>query len=247
MITCEICGREFKLVKGFSSHIRIHKITIKDYYNNYLKKDNEGICYCEKPTNFYGLKKGYLKYCSCKCRSNSEEVEIKKKQTMLENYGVEFTFQKEEFQEKSNLTSLKRYGVKYPMQSEIVKDKQQQTMLENYGVKHALQNKKIIKKISGKNHYSWIIDREQRYAPYTEKFHNKELRQQIRSEQDNLDPISNELLQDNSNLHHINYNKTDDRRCNLMFLNVPTHIKTNHNRKKWQPILTEINKEIINE
>jgi len=81
MITCEICGSKYKSLKSLSSHIRVHGIKSKDYYDKYLKKEGEGICVnhnivneCKKDTRFINMVVGYHKYCSTKCLSNSEHV-----------------------------------------------------------------------------------------------------------------------------------------------------------------------------
>ena len=42
-ITCELCGAEVK-TKGMSSHLKIHNMTNKEYYDKYMKKDKEDIC-----------------------------------------------------------------------------------------------------------------------------------------------------------------------------------------------------------
>lgn len=62
---CEICKNEFK----DKQHItRFHKISLKDYYDKYLKREDEGICLCcGKETTFYNLKRGYRKCCSQSC------------------------------------------------------------------------------------------------------------------------------------------------------------------------------------
>lgn len=62
---CEICKKEFK----DKQHItRFHKISLKNYYDEYLKQNNEGIClFCGKETKFYNLKRGYNKCCSLSC------------------------------------------------------------------------------------------------------------------------------------------------------------------------------------
>jgi hypothetical protein len=70
---CEICGREFKNYKSLSLHLRTHKITSKEYYDKFLKKEDEGICpICEKETSFINLRKGYRKFCSNKCAKSGE-------------------------------------------------------------------------------------------------------------------------------------------------------------------------------
>ncbi len=247
---CEICERDFMNYISLGIHIVCgHKINTKEYYDIYLKKGGEGICYCGKETNFYRLKTGYLKYCSNKCVQNSKEVKEKKIQTCLERYGVKSTNQLESTKDKSKQTMLERYGVEHALQSKELQKKKTQTMLKNHGVKHALQVPEFIKslkeKVSGPNHHAWIEDRKQRFSPYTERFHDENFRNQIRNEQDNVDPIIREPLNESASLHHIDYDKQNDSRENLIFLNRSSHGKTNYNRKYWQKKLKEINMEII--
>jgi hypothetical protein len=65
---CEICGKEFGNYKSLSAHFRTHKITSKEYYDKFFKKEGEGICpVCGKETNFKNIRDGYHKFCSNKC------------------------------------------------------------------------------------------------------------------------------------------------------------------------------------
>jgi hypothetical protein len=95
-IECKICGREFKNYRSFGCHIRTHKITSKEYYDRFLKKENEGICsVCGKETSFKNLRKGYCKFCSLKCANEGKRCseETKKKMSDAQkgeknhNYG----------------------------------------------------------------------------------------------------------------------------------------------------------------
>lgn len=63
MLYCRECGREFETQKSLSGHIwNFHHITVKDYYDKYLKKfPDEGICICGNETTFLGTKYGYSK------------------------------------------------------------------------------------------------------------------------------------------------------------------------------------------
>lgn len=64
---CLICKKEFSK-NGLKYHIsQTHKISSKDYYDKYFKKEGEGICKCGKETVFRGLYEGYRKYCSLSC------------------------------------------------------------------------------------------------------------------------------------------------------------------------------------
>lgn len=65
-LVCQICKLKFKKME---SHLRhAHRITIKQYYDTYLKKENEGNCLnCSTQTAFTGIEKGYRKFCSRTC------------------------------------------------------------------------------------------------------------------------------------------------------------------------------------
>jgi len=148
MIKCEICEKEYNSFKSLLSHIKMHKISSKEYYDKYLKKENEGICIeCGKETVFNRINKGYNIYCSCKCSANSNETKMKKEETCLEKYGCENVFQNEEVKDKIKKDNLEKYGVEYLLQNKEIKEKQEQTCLKNYGVKNPSQNKEIKEKI----------------------------------------------------------------------------------------------------
>ncbi len=68
MIECKICKKEYKDKKGLTNHIsRTHKISSKEYYDKYYKKEKEGYCKtCTKETNYIGWK--YNIYCSRSCK-----------------------------------------------------------------------------------------------------------------------------------------------------------------------------------
>ena len=150
MIICLICKKDYKNFISLRLHInQTHKMNSKEYYDKFLKRENEGICpECGKETKFISLgKKGYHKFCSYKCRSNSKEVKEKYIQTNLEKYGVEHPFQSEEINEKKKQTSLERYGVEHPSQNKEIKEKSKQTCLEKYGVEHPNQSQIVKEKI----------------------------------------------------------------------------------------------------
>lgn len=66
---CDICNKKMHY-RGIGSHLtRIHKITLKEYYDTYMKQKDEGYCkYCGRLTNFSNsLIKGYYLFCSTSC------------------------------------------------------------------------------------------------------------------------------------------------------------------------------------
>ena len=76
---CKICGRKFEKSLGLAAHIQKHGITLKSYYDMYMKKDFEGKCkICGKDTKFKGLR-GYSTYCSSKCVWSDESIKKKRK------------------------------------------------------------------------------------------------------------------------------------------------------------------------
>lgn len=172
---CKICGKEIGN-KGLTSHFKnTHNISSKEYYDKYLKQENDGKCLeCGKETKFIKFTKGYHSFCSTKCSNNNKKVsELKKKscikkygvdnpakaeavkdkikQTNLERYGAECTLASETIKERIKETNLERYGVENPFQSEEVKEKIKQTNLERYGVENPIQSPIVKEKIKQTN------------------------------------------------------------------------------------------------
>ena len=61
---CKLCGFEYDENRSLSTHLQFkHKdYTTQKYYDEFYKKENEGICeVCGKPTKFFNLMNGYLK------------------------------------------------------------------------------------------------------------------------------------------------------------------------------------------
>lgn len=113
MMKCKICGVQFDNFKGLSSHLRQkHNVKSQDYYDKYIKKNNEGICAeCSKKTNFVNLKRGYLNFCSVKCAHSNQEVLGKIFKTCEERYGG-LGLSSPILKEKIETTNMKKYGVK---------------------------------------------------------------------------------------------------------------------------------------
>ena len=76
---CNICNVSFDDYRQLVTHIRIHKISAREYYDKFLAS-NENNCNCltcgKIKTRFYGLTKGYPKYCSNLCYTSSKEFSL---------------------------------------------------------------------------------------------------------------------------------------------------------------------------
>lgn len=148
---CEECGRECINKMSLSKHLVKHKITLKEYYDKWLKENNEGYCdICGKETEFRNFTRFYKLTCSKECNTkhfkkiciekfgNESPLENKKirekiKETNLKKYGVNNPFSSLEIRNKIKQSCLEKYGVENPYQSEIIKEKCKQTKLQKYG------------------------------------------------------------------------------------------------------------------
>lgn len=92
---------------------------------------------------------------------------------------------------------------------------------------------------SGENNANWRGGLS--FEPYGLSFNN-ELKNQIRERENYKCFICWLAGKDERNLsiHHINYDKVDNRPSNLVALCIPCHVKTNGNRNYWQKILTDL-------
>jgi hypothetical protein len=144
---CLICNKETNGYIGLCSHIHLHNISSKEYYDKYLKQENEGKCLeCGKETLFKGIRDGYRDFCCCRCSTLNKKTQEKLRKTNLERYGTECVFQSEEVKNKIKETNLKRLGVDVPAKSKIVQDKMGKTNLKRYGHKAPMQSKSIQEK-----------------------------------------------------------------------------------------------------
>lgn len=66
-ITCKITGKEYKYLRGFLNNLRAMGITSKEYYDRFLKTENEEICKCGNIKSFDRFTSGYKTYCSDMC------------------------------------------------------------------------------------------------------------------------------------------------------------------------------------
>ena len=88
-----------------------------------------------------------LKYCKthgtlCKeCVGKITKEKIK--QTNLERYGTEFSFQSNLVKDKIKKANIKKYGVENPSQSSEIKQKKKDTTLKNYGVENPSQSVEV--------------------------------------------------------------------------------------------------------
>lgn len=146
-INCIFCNKFFNNATKFALHLKLHKITSKEYYDKYLKGDIEGFCkVCGKETKLYSITIGYRPYCSIKCKNIDENLKNKIKETNKELYGGT-GFASQELREKGKETCLKIYGDKN--YNNI--DKAVRTNLEKYGKRNPSQVSKIREKIEKTN------------------------------------------------------------------------------------------------
>jgi len=109
---CLICKKETNSFVGLGTHIsRVHG-NVKDYYDKFLKKENEGLCECGKETKFKSLSVGYGITCSNKCstlKMSSSVSREKAKQTILKKYGVMYPSQIETSRKIISEKAMDRY------------------------------------------------------------------------------------------------------------------------------------------
>lgn len=95
LITCNICKKSFNGFGGLGTHLskKIHDISLIEYYNLYLKKENEGKCIvCGNMTKLKNISEGYRPTCGLGCSRKMmhlPESRLKSKTTCLRKYGSE--------------------------------------------------------------------------------------------------------------------------------------------------------------
>lgn len=96
-------------------------------------------------TNFETFKTGYKKYCSCKCRANDPEWEMRKQNTVRKKYAVDNVSQLQSIKNKKHETVYRNYGVNAGFWAN---NKCQKTWVKTMGVINPSKNENIKKRIS---------------------------------------------------------------------------------------------------
>lgn len=265
---CSICNKKLKNNRSLSKHVYYqHNLKSKDYYDLYLKKENEAICLiCKCQTNYKNISEGYHTYCSKKCQSNDPNVIKKRKYKVSgDNHWMKKSG-------RGNSSKGKTYEQLYgKKKANELKKILSSHFLKNctgegnpfFGKHHNPDTKEILKRVrSGKTYEEIFGVKKGKYLrtlrcksrnkifnkneSYSSLFYNLNYRKQILKEQKYFCPICFNILDNKiKNLHHINYIKKDNRRRNLIYLCVGCHATTNGNRKFWKAYLKKINREII--
>ena len=94
-------------------------------------------CTCGTRTKFNkNWNDGYKKYCSGKCSQSSPLTKEKRKNTVLNKYGVDNVSKSDIVKKRQEETNIVRYGTKSSFQNDEVKNKWKNTIKEKYGVDH---------------------------------------------------------------------------------------------------------------
>ena len=146
LLICEECKATYKSIRNFSAHIKYKHNMYKEYFDKWLKDENDGICKnCGKETEFAGFKFHGYKNCCCKeCSNKYTYSQITN--SNLKNYGVKTQFERPEIIEKFENTMLERHGVKHALQNKKFKKKFIETNKKRYGGNSPLCNIDVRKK-----------------------------------------------------------------------------------------------------
>ena len=170
-VVCLICNKEYINIRSLSIHIRkSHKMSTKEYYDKFLKTENEGKCLvCGKSTTYMYLSTGYKLGCSYRCsgiigyektknrcqklygKDHFLQVDLIRQKiinTVSNRYGKSNYLQTDDFKRKSKVTWLDNYGVDNPQKSYSVKTKTKNIIISKYGVPTLHLNEKIRQKFT---------------------------------------------------------------------------------------------------
>jgi hypothetical protein len=131
-------------------HLKTHNMSLDDYYEKYIEKVNPAPrCECGEKLSVKRIssnKQGrFNKYCNNKdCRELNRLT--KRKETILQKYGVEHAQQSKIVREKTEKTCLKKYGTSTVLGNKNIQDKIEKTNLKKYGVKRTTSLKSFHKK-----------------------------------------------------------------------------------------------------
>jgi len=117
---------------------KIEDISFKEriwYWVNNI--DTQVLCKCGGGTTFHkNWQDGYRKYCTPKCAQTDISTKEKRKNSVIEKYGVDNIAKLDETKKKQESTNLERYGTKSSFQNKDVQKKWKDKVKDRYGVEH---------------------------------------------------------------------------------------------------------------
>lgn len=96
-------------------------------------------CECGSPLQFISISKGWRKFCSIKCQSNSKLTIQKRKLTNIQKWGVDNPMKSAKVKEILKNSVKSKWGVDNISKLQLVKDKVRSTNLEKFGVEYPSQ------------------------------------------------------------------------------------------------------------
>ena len=246
-VKCEICFKEYKSISV--SHLNKHDISMEDYKNRFPNailvseekrlKVSETLKTAHKTGKIINYERtAEIRYkISKSLTGHTQSIQTKQKR------AIALKGQKRNELQKQHISN----GIKKAFKENPELGKQASLARKTaYEENPEYREKVRLAKIGSKNPM-WNENREQVYAPYTEKFRDVTYRKQILKDQNSQCFCGKPQEERTFHLHHIDYNKRNDLRENLIFLCPSCHPKTNASRNKWQIKLSEINKSYAGE
>lgn len=145
---CTVEKREATMLKRYGAKSALHCPNIKQKRENTcFKRFGTNDILNKNPEIQSKKKQTMLEKFGVECSLQSDSVREKGKQTMLEKYHVEYAIQNKELLQKRNETNIKLFGVESPLQNIDIVNKRKQTNLRIYGKEEVLQVPEIQEQI----------------------------------------------------------------------------------------------------
>jgi hypothetical protein len=153
---------------------KIEDISFKErmwYWVNDI--DIQVLCKCGRVTTFHkNWQDGYRKYCTPKCAQTDNSTKEKRKNSVIERYGVDNIAKLDETKKKQEYTNLERYGTKSSFQNKDVQKKWKYTIQNKWGVSHISKSQVIKDKITKTIEDKYGVDHFSKTDEFKEKIKN---------------------------------------------------------------------------
>ncbi len=136
-----------EILEGIKNYCKLELPFKQKVYHWFKEIKDYQKCYCGGLLKFKNSTVGYHEYCSKRCMDKDDKIKEKRKNTVMERYGVNVVSKSDDIKNKMIDTNLKIYGYNSPILNEEVKNKSKETLLKNHGVDSPLKSNEILKKV----------------------------------------------------------------------------------------------------
>lgn len=186
--------------QGFASHLRSkHSITQQEYYDEFLKKENEGKCLlCKSETKFRNSFLGYFECCSLRCTAIIRRQRFKENPEKFEIFTQKVKTNMEKEWKKDQSKRIQKSSEKLKRNISVLTEEERKQKYDSFSKLSDFEKKERIKKMCfDKGFCKWWKEAtyEQKTKVYLKSIETQNKNRKPMTEEDYINLLNSDIFQ----------------------------------------------------